>query len=280
MNTQEKENQKFDNPLISLEKFIECECHIGLPTRFRNPKMSKFISGKERGRYIIDTKRALEECQKYYECIKDYAGYDQDIMFVGVKNKMTAPIIEAAAIRSKSFYLTQRWLGGLLTNFKTINLNIKKLNELDELLSNPSLQEGYTKKEIIQMSKKRDKLEKFYGGIKSLQKVPDLLVVFNPEEDVTAVKEAKKMGIPVIALSNINTNVDFVDGVVPGNNVTVKSVYFFANLFCDAIVQAHAKDSDSDIETVIAYKKAEEIIIPEEYSSKQRLNERGNISFL
>lgn len=265
-----------DLPLISKEKFLECECNVGLPTKFWNPKMKEFISSKAKGRYMFDEKKSLFFLDKAYKYILDLVQYDAaDIIFVGVKNKSTSPIVYNASSRVKVFHLTQRWLGGLLTNFKNISLNIKKLNELDDLLDDRSLQEGYTKKELIHMSKQRDKLEKFYGGIRNLQRLPDLLVIFNPEEDVTAVLEAKKMGIPVMALANTNSDPDLIDFIIPVNNSSPKSVYLISNILCDAVAQGQGNP------VLMAYKSDSEIIIPEEYSSSSKTkSERGNISFI
>ncbi|AEG73736.1 30S ribosomal protein S2 [Mycoplasma haemofelis Ohio2] len=260
--------------VVSVEKLVECECNLGLRLRYWNPKMKDYISGKERGRYMFDPNMISEFLGNAYGYILDLVKAGADIMFVGVKNKLTSGIIKEAASRVEALYLTKRWLGGLLTNFKTISLNIKKLNELTELLENPELQEGYTKKEIIQFSKQKDKLEKFYGGVKNLQRLPNLLVVFNPVEDAAAVQEAKKVGIPVIALSNINTDPDQVDFVIPGNNKSMKSVYLIANLLCDAIAEIQGKD------TVVAHKSDAEIIIPEEYQSRPITSERGAVSFI
>ncbi|GCE63948.1 30S ribosomal protein S2 [Candidatus Mycoplasma haematohominis] len=262
------------NELIAIDTLNNCECNIGLKARFWNPKMEPFISSKAHGRYIFDNEKSSIFIKVAYQYIMDLVSADADIMLVGVKNKANSPIIAEAASRVKVFYLTQRWLGGLLTNFKTISLNIKKLNDLDELLSDPNLQDGYTKKELVQKTKQRNKLEKFYGGIKNLQKLPDLIILFNPCEDITCLKEAKKMKIPVIALANTNADPDLIDFIVPGNNTSTKSVYLIANLLCDAIAQAQGN------QTLIAFKDPSEIVIPEEYSSKPKMNERGNISFL
>lgn len=270
---EEREQEQMEG-LVSAETLSICECHVGLYTKYWNPKMKPFIEGKQNGRYMFDREKSCLFLKVAYQYIMDLVSADADILLVGVKNKTTAPIIKEAAQRVKTFYLTQRWLGGLLTNFKTISLNIKKLNHLDELLQDESQQEGYTKKELVHMNKERNKLEKFYGGIKNLQKIPDLIIMFNPYEDMTCLKEAKKMGIPVIALTNTNTDPDLIDFLVPGNNASTRSVYFMANLLCDAIAQAQGNP------TLVAFKKTEEIIIPEEYSSKPKIYERGNISFL
>lgn len=265
---------KSKNELVSIDTLNDCEFNVGLKARFWNPKMKPFISNKANGRYIFDAEKSSVFIKVAYQYIMDLVSADADIMLVGVKNKNTSPIISEAASRVKVFYLNQRWLGGLLTNFKTISLNIKKLNDLNELLSDPTLQAGYTKKELVQMTKQRNKLEKFYGGIKNLQKLPDLIILFNPFEDINCLREAKKIGIPVIALANTNSDPDLIDFIIPGNNTSIKSVYLIANLLCDAIAQAQGN------QTLIAFKKTEEIIIPEEYSSRPRMNERGSISFL
>lgn len=270
----ESKGQESMDDLVSPETLASCECHVGLYTKYWNPKMKPFIEGKQGGRYVFDKEKSCLFLRVAYQYIMDLVSADADILLVGVKNKNTAPIITEAAKRVKTFYLTQRWLGGLLTNFKTISLNIKKLNQLDVLLQDEAQQEGYTKKELVHMNKERNKLEKFYGGIKNLQKIPDLIIMFNPREDMTCLKEAKKMGIPVIALTNTNTDPDLVDFLVPGNNSSTKSVYFMANLLCDAIAQAQGNS------TLVAFKKTEEIVIPEEYSSKPKTYERGAISFL
>lgn len=268
--------EKNKKPLVTKETLENCDCHIGLRFRYWNPKMKDFILAKEAGRYLFDTDKISFFLNNAYDYILDLVKAGADIMFVGVKNKNTSQIITEAATRVKALYLTQRWLGGLLTNFKNISSNIRKLNELTDLLENPNLQEGYTKKEILYFSKEKNKLEKFYGGIRNLQRLPNLIVVFNPVEDVIAVQEARKMNIPIIAISNTNTDPDNVDFVIPGNNSSTKSIYLIANLLCDAIAQVQGQPQ------LVAYKDISEITIPEEYQQhyKFRSGERGAVSFI
>ncbi|XP_032746457.1 30S ribosomal protein S2-like [Rattus rattus] len=266
--------QQEENQLVEIETLETVEFNVGLYSKFWNPKMRPYISAKANGKYLFDTEISRILLGRAYQYILDLAGANADILLVGVKNKNTAPIIADAAKRVKTFHLTQRWLGGLLTNFKTISLNIKKLNYLETLLEDPEMQSVYTKKELIKIQKQKDKLEKFYGGIKNLNKLPELIILFNPQEDVTCLKEAKKMGIPVVALTNTNADPDLIEFPIPGNNTSMKSVYFVANFLCDAIAQAQ------EIPTLMAYKKCSEIEIPEEYSYKPKTHERGHISFI
>lgn len=269
----DKKDSSNKKSLISFEKLAEFDVHVGLKSNHWNPKMQNFVWKKINNRHIIDITKSLFFLEHVCAYISEMAKSGMDIMFVCVKNKNAAPIVKEAAERVNGFYLTQRWLGGLLTNFPQINKTIKKLNYLEELISNKELSDKYTKKELVQFTKEKNKLEKFYSGIKNLTKLPNLLIVVNPVEDYTAITEAKKMGIPVVALCNTNTNPDLIEFIVPGNNFSAKSVYLIVNLLCDAIAEIQGQD------TLIAYKPDEEISLPEKFkSSRQGVvpQERGN----
>ncbi|AGX88789.1 30S ribosomal protein S2 [Mycoplasma parvum] len=249
-------NEKRD--LISIEKMVEFDLHLGAKSRLWEPKMAPFLLKEEyKKRHIINLEKTMEHLQNAYSYLYDLSRSGLEIMFVSSKNKIIADIVKESAKRVNVFYITQRWLGGLFTNFRQVNKTLNKLTELDEFLKQENLSQQLTKKEISQLKKKKLKIEKNYDGIKGLTKLPDVLVIFNPVNDLIPILEAKKMDIPVVGIINSNNNPDIVDFSIPANNFSPKSIYLLANLLCDAIAEAVGQ------ETLIAYKEDSLVTIPE-----------------
>ncbi|CBZ40394.1 30S ribosomal protein S2 [Mycoplasma suis KI3806] len=179
--------------LISLEKMIEFDLHLGAKSRLWEPKMAPYLLKEEyKKRHIINLEKTMEHLQSVYDYLYDLSRSGLEIMFVSSKNKVIADIVKESAKRVNAFYITQRWLGGLFTNFKQVNKTLNKLTELDDFLRQENLHQQLTKKEISQLRKKKQKIEKNYDGIKGLSKLPNVLVIFNPVNDLIPIKEAKK----------------------------------------------------------------------------------------
>ena len=222
--------------LVSMKKLLENGVHFGHQTRRWDPKCKEFIYCAKNGIYIIDLNKTKEALTGTYAKLKEIAENGGKVLFVGTK-KQAQQIVLDEATRSGSFYINQRWLGGTLTNFRTIQKRIKRLIEINEMETSGTIN-VYTKKEQTLIRKEAQKLENFLGGIKEMKKLPDAIVVVDPMEDKTAVLEAKKLNIPVFALVDTNCNPAFVNYGVPANDDAIKSIKLMVSLFADAIVEA------------------------------------------
>ena len=222
--------------LVSMRKLLENGVHFGHQTRRWDPKCKQFIYCAKNGIYIIDLNKTKEALGGAYAKLKEIAENGGKILFVGTK-KQAQQIILDEATRSGSFYINQRWLGGTLTNFRTIQKRIKRLIEINEMETSGTIN-VYPKKEIALIRKEAQKLENFLGGIKEMKKLPDAVIVVDPKEDKTAVLEAKKLHIPVFGLADTNCDPAFVDYAVPANDDAIKAIKLMMSLFADAIVEA------------------------------------------
>lgn len=267
--TEEKNNGQ--KPIVTISKIMEVGGHIGYSKRRWNPKMKPYIYNKKgnNGQYdVLNTPLVQEKLTAAFDYLTEVAKNRGVILFVGTKTKQVQDLIKEIAARINVNYIYQRWLGGTLTNFKTINNSIKQLNKLIEMREKGLGQ--YTKKEQILMIKKLDKLEKFFGGIKTMRGLPNVIVVDDPIHEKNAVTEAKKLGIPVIALANTNADPDLIDYLIPVNNVSIRSVTLFMNLLADAVAIANGK------KPVFAYKDDDEIVIAQ-VVRKERPDYQRNI---
>ena len=219
-----------------MRKMLENGVHFGHQTRKWNPQMKPYIYCAKNGVYIIDLEKTREQLETAYAEIKKITESGGKVLFVGTKKQAQATILEEA-LRSGSFYVNQRWLGGTMTNFRTIQKSIKKLLEIEEMESNGTIS-VYTKKEQAQLLKKKDRLENFLGGIKEMKKLPDAVFVVDPLQEHNAVAEAKKLGIPVFALIDTNADPNTVDYPIPCNDDAVRSVKLMVSLIADAVVEA------------------------------------------
>ena len=222
--------------IVSMKKMLECGTHYGHQTRRWNPKMRPYIYTSINGVYIVDLNQTLEQLENAYEALRKISEDGGKVLFVGTK-KQAAETIEEQALRSGSFYVNQRWLGGLLTNFRTIQKRIKRLIEIEEMEASGKL-EVYTKKEQAQIMKEKDKLETSLGGIKEMKKLPDALVIIDPKEEHNAVAEAKKLGIPVFAMLDTNCDPDDADYPIASNDDAKSSVKLITSILADAIVDS------------------------------------------
>jgi len=222
--------------VVSMRKMLENGVHFGHQTRKWNPQMKQYIYTAKNGVYIIDLEKTQEQLDKAYAVLKKITEDGGKILFVGTKKQAQATILEEA-LRSGSFYVNQRWLGGTLTNFRTIQKSIKKLLEIEEMETSGTIN-VYTKKEQAVLLKKKERLDNFLGGIKEMKKLPDALFVVDPLEEHNAVAEARKLNIPVFALIDTNADPRTVDYPIPANDDAVRSIKLMVSAVADAVVEA------------------------------------------
>ncbi|MCR4855357.1 MAG: 30S ribosomal protein S2 [Erysipelotrichaceae bacterium] len=222
--------------LVSMRKLLENGVHFGHQTRRWDPKCKPFIYTAKNGIYIIDLNKTQEALDVAYNKMKSIAEEGGKVLFVGTK-KQAQQIILDEATRSGSFYINQRWLGGTLTNFRTIQKRIKRLIEIEQMEADGTIS-VYPKKEQVLIHKEAVRLENFLGGIKEMKKLPDAVVVVDPKEDHNAVSEAKKLGIPVFGLADTNCDPATVDFAIPANDDAIKSIKLLMSLMADAIVES------------------------------------------
>ena len=221
--------------LVSMRKLLENGVHFGHQTRRWDPKCKPFIYTAKNGIYIINLEKTLDKVQVAYDKMKEIAENGGKVLFVGTK-KQAQQIILDEALRSGSFYINQRWLGGTLTNFRTIQKRIKRLIEIEEMEASGSI-EVYPKKEQAIIRKEAARLNNFLGGIKEMKKLPDAIVVVDPKEEHNAIAEARKLRIPVFGLVDTNCDPALVDYAIPSNDDAIKSIKLMMSLMADAIVE-------------------------------------------
>ncbi len=242
-----------DAPVITMKKLLEAGAHFGHQTRRWNPKMKKYIYGARNSVYIIDLQKTVDLIVAAYAAMKDIVEKGGKVLFVGTK-KQCKEAVEAEALRSGSFYITNRWLGGTLTNFRTIQGRIKFLKELERRDEEGEL-DLLPKVEAAQLRKEKEKLAKNLEGIKEMRKVPNALFVVDPNMERNAVLEARKLGVPVFGIIDTNSDPDLVDYVIPANDDAIRSVALILAVIADAIVEAkggipvvaYTKDEGEDI---------------------------------
>lgn len=266
--------------VVSMRKLLEAGVHFGHQTRRWNPKMKPNIYAARNGVYIINLEKTQEQIETAYAALKQIAEDGGKVLFVGTK-KQAQQIVMDEALRSGSFYVNQRWLGGLLTNFRTIQKRVKRLIEIEEMEANGSL-DVYPKKEVAQIKKQKAKLENFLGGIKEMKKLPNAVFVIDPKEEHNAVAEAKKLGIPVFAMVDTNCDPEIVDFPIASNDDAMRSVKLVVELMADAIVEAkggllsvaHQVEEEADVTMEQVIINVEEQIAENERRRRQRNEER------
>jgi small subunit ribosomal protein S2 len=221
--------------VISMKQLLEAGVHFGHQTRRWNPKMAEFIFTERNGIYIIDLQKTVKKVEEAYYFIREVAMNGEDVLFVGTK-KQAQDAIKEEAERSGQFFVNARWLGGMLTNFNTIRKRIDRLNELDNMEKNGTF-EVLPKKEVIKLKKEMVDLEKNLGGIKTLKRTPGAMFVVDPRKERNAILEARKLGIPVVAIVDTNCDPDEVDYVIPGNDDAIRAVKLIAAKIADAILE-------------------------------------------
>jgi small subunit ribosomal protein S2 len=233
-----------------MKELLEAGVHFGHQTRRWNPKMKRYIYGARNGIYIIDlhqTLKLFDEAQKFVQEIVDGGG---KVLFVGTK-KQAQDAISEAAVRSRQFYINQRWLGGMLTNFRTMRDRVKRLDELNKMEAD-GIFARMTKKEALLLTEERDKLQRNLGGVKAMTSLPDCIVVVDLKKEHLAIQEARRLEIPVVALVDTNCDPDLVDYVIPGNDDAIRAIKLVSGKIADAIVEIKQAEWDLDEEANIA----------------------------
>ena len=224
-------------PIITMRKLLEAGVHFGHHTRKWNPKMGKFIYGARNGIYLIDLAKSAQKIEEAYLALKKIVDENGKVLFVGIKPQVKE-VIEEQALRSGSFYITNRWLGGTLTNFKTIQRRIARLRELEDKEADGSF-DRLPKKEVALLRKEKEKLAKNLGGIKEMRKLPNAVVVVDPQLEHTAVEEAHKLSIPVFGIADTNADPDVLDFPIPANDDAVRSVKVVLGVLANAVCEAN-----------------------------------------
>lgn len=219
-----------------LQQLLEAGVHFGHQRSRWNPKMKKYIFAERNGIHIIDLQKTVRLLQEAQRVTRDVTLNGDRVLFVCTKRQLR-PIIEQEAVRCGGFFVTERWLGGMLTNFTTIRKQIRRLKELERGLAEGAY-EFYTKKEQLMLSRERDKLEKYLGGVKDMGRLPGAVFVIDAKKESIAVQEANKLGIPVIAIADTNADPDVIDYPIPGNDDAIRSVSVITNAIAEAIEQA------------------------------------------
>jgi len=223
---------------ITIRELLEAGVHFGHQTKRWNPKMKKYIFGARNGIYIIDLQQTVKLFKTAHDFIKNVAANGQEILFVGTKKQASEAIYEEAN-RAEEFYVQNRWLGGMLTNFQTIKNNITRFHFLNSIENDGTL-ENYPKKEQAKMLKEKTKLEFAIGGISEMKKLPGAIFVVDPKNESIAVKEGKRLGIPIIAVVDTNCDPDDIDFVIPGNDDAIRSIRLFASRMADACIEGRS----------------------------------------
>lgn len=222
-------------PIVTMKELLEAGVHFGHQTKRWNPKMKPYIFGSRNGIYILDLQQTVQLLGVAYEFIRDTVAKGEKILFVGTKRQAQEAIYEEA-MRCGMFYVNHRWLGGTLTNFQTIKKSIDKLKELEKLEEKEKLQ-LLPKKEVLRLQKKGAKLSKYLSGIKDMGRFPGALFIVDPKREKIAVSEARKLGVPTVAIVDTNCDPDEVDYVIPGNDDAIRAIRLFASKIADAVIE-------------------------------------------
>jgi small subunit ribosomal protein S2 len=229
-----------------MKQLLEAGVHFGHQTRRWNPKMKKYIFTERNGIYIIDLQKTVKKVEEAYNFVKEIAANGGTVLFVGTK-KQAQESVKEEAIRSGQFYVNQRWLGGTLTNFETIQKRIKRLKDIEKMEAD-GVFDVLPKKEVIQLKKEWDRLEKFLGGIKEMKSIPDAIFVIDPRKERIAVAEAHKLNIPLVGIVDTNCDPDEIDVVIPANDDAIRAVKLLTGKMADAILEAK-QGEETAIET-------------------------------
>ena len=251
---------------ITMKQLLEAGVHFGHQTKRWNPKMKPYIFGARNGIYIVDLQKTVRYFKTAYSFIQDTVASGEKVLFVGTKKQAQDSIVEES-LRAEQDYVNNRWLGGMLTNFATIKQSIDRLKKIEAMVADGTI-EQYTKKEALQLEREREKLERNLGGIKNMAKLPAAVFIIDPNKEAIAVKEANKLGIPVVAVVDTNCDPDNIDYIIPGNDDAIRAIRLFASKMAEACieggqlrkdkkqVEAEGKDEQPVVEATPA--KAEE----------------------
>ena len=241
--------------VVSMKQLLEAGVHFGHQTRRWNPKMAPYIFTERNGIYIIDLQKTVRKLDEAYNFIKSVAENGDTVLFVGTK-KQAGDSVKEEAVRAGVHYVNARWLGGMMTNFKTIQRRIKRLEQLHQMEEDGTFN-LLPKKEVVKLQLEIEKLEKYLGGIKTMKKLPGALFVVDPRKEKIAVAEAKKLGIPIVAIVDTNCDPDEVDYVIPGNDDAIRAVKLIAGAMADAVIEGRQGEQE---EAAAAEEEEEETV--------------------
>jgi len=230
--------------VISMKQLLEAGVHFGHQTRRWNPKMDRYIFTERNGIYIIDLQKTVKKVEEAYNFVRQVASEGKTLLFVGTKKQAQDSVRDEAA-RCGGYFVNQRWLGGTLTNFSTIQKRIERLREIEKMEQDGTF-EVLPKKEVILLRKEMERLEKFLGGIKDMKKLPGALFIIDPRKERIAVAEARKLGIPIVGIVDTNCDPDEIDYIIPGNDDAIRAVKLLCNKMADAFIEgAQGGDEES-----------------------------------
>ncbi|MCA0990222.1 MULTISPECIES: 30S ribosomal protein S2 [Guptibacillus] len=234
--------------VISMKQLLEAGVHFGHQTRRWNPKMKPYIFTERNGIYIIDLQKTVKKVEEAYNFVRDIAQDGGKVLFVGTK-KQAQDSVKDEAIRAGQYYINQRWLGGTLTNFETIQKRINRLKSLEKMQEDGTF-EVLPKKEVMLLKKEMDRLERFLGGIKDMNGVPDAMFVIDPRKERIAIAEARKLNIPIVAIVDTNCDPDEIDYIIPGNDDAIRAVKLLTAKMADAIIEVSKVEEEAEVEAV------------------------------
>lgn len=241
--------------VISMKQLLEAGVHFGHQTRRWNPKMAEYIFAERNGIYIIDLQKTVKKVEDAYTAVSDIIRDGGEILFVGTK-KQAQDSIKEEAERCGMYYVNQRWLGGMLTNFATIKTRIARLKELEEMQADGTF-DVLTKKEVAALMHEKEKLENNLGGIKEMTRVPDVMFIVDPRKERIAIQEAHTLGIPIVAIVDTNCDPEEVDFVIPGNDDAIRAVKLIASKIADAVIESKQGEEMAGAEEVVEEEIAE-----------------------
>ena len=241
--------------VISMKQLLEAGVHFGHQTRRWNPKMAPYIFTERNGIYIIDLQKTVKKVDEAYDFLRSVAEEGKSILFVGTK-KQAQEAVKEEALKSGMFYVNERWLGGMMTNFATIRKSINRLKELEAMEEDGTF-EVLSKKVVLALKREQEKLEKSLGGIKDMEELPGALFIVDPRKERIAVAEAKKLNIPIVAIVDTNCDPDEIDYVIPGNDDAIRAVKLLTSRMADAVIEGRQGEAGEVVEEVATSEDAE-----------------------
>ena len=241
--------------VISMKQLLEAGVHFGHQTRRWNPKMAPYIFTERNGIYIIDLQKTVKKVDEAYDFLRSVAEEGKSILFVGTK-KQAQEAVKEEALKSGMFYVNERWLGGMMTNFATIRKSINRLKELEAMEEDGTF-EVLSKKEVLALKREQEKLEKSLGGIKDMEELPGALFIVDPRKERIAVAEAKKLNIPIVAIVDTNCDPDEIDYVIPGNDDAIRAVKLLTSRMAYAVIEGRQGEAGEVVEEVATSEDAE-----------------------
>ena len=239
--------------VISMKQLLEAGVHFGHQTRRWNPKMAPYIFTERNGIYIIDLQKTVRKVEDAYNFVRSISQEGKTMLFVGTK-KQAQGAVRDEALRCNMFFVNERWLGGMLTNFQTIQRRVSRLRQLEEMDANDGFA-GLHKKEVLQLRHEMERLQKFLGGIKTMNKLPGALFVIDPRKEEIAVQEARKLGIPVVGIVDTNCDPDLIDYVIPANDDAIRAVKLLTARMADAIIEGRQGEQMESEDAAVASDK-------------------------